>query len=115
MSDLTTGVMFMIVSVFIASIAQILLKISAGRTYSSRLKEYLNPYVVTGYGLMLISTVLTMLALRTLPLSWSPVLESLSYLFVGIMGYFILKERFSRRKLTGIIIILAGIMIFSSR
>ena len=104
----------MILSVFIASTAQILLKISAGQPHDSRIKEYLNPYVVTGYVLMLASTVLTMLALRTVPLSWSPVLESLSYIFVAVMGYFILKERSGKRKKIGFIIILFGIIIFSN-
>ena len=113
MSDFQSGVVLLIFSVFIASAAQILLKISACRPHSSRLKEYLNPYVVLGYAMMLASTVLTMLALRSVPLSWSPALESFSYLFVGMMGYFILKERFTRKKLLGLVVILAGIFVFS--
>ena len=104
MSDFQSGVLLLILSVFIASAAQILLKISAGRPHSSRLKEYLNPYVILGYFMMLASTILTMLALRSVPLSWSPALESFSYLFVGIMGYFILKERYSRKKSVWVIL-----------
>jgi drug/metabolite transporter (DMT)-like permease len=55
-----------------------------------------------------------MLALRYLPLSMSPILESASYIFVSIMGYFLLKEKFSRRKIAGLALILLGILVFSA-
>ena len=43
----------------------------------------------------------------------SPILESTGYIFVSVMGYIFLKERFSRRKLMGFALILAGIVIFN--
>ena len=65
------------------------------------------------YGLFFISTILTMLALRYVPLSLQPILESAGYIYVSVMGYFLLKERFSRRKLLGLALILLGIFIYS--
>lgn len=73
----------------------------------------MNRYVIAGYMLLFVSTILTMLALKKVPLSWSPVIESCSYIFVSILGYFILKEKFHRRKLLGMCVIFAGILIFS--
>lgn len=113
MNSLQASVCILILSVFAASVSQILLKISANRTHSSGLREYLNKYVIAGYGLLFLSTLLTMAALKRVPLSWSPVIESASYIFVSVMGYFVLKERFSKRKLLGLLVILVGILVFS--
>ena len=51
--------MLLILSVVVASFSQILLKKSAGKTYASVLQEYLNPLVIIGYGMMVLSTLLT--------------------------------------------------------
>ena len=103
----------LVASVFIASVSQILLKLSADREHRSRLGEYLNPHVITGYALLFVSTILTMLALRRVPLSWQPVIESVSYFFVSVMGFLFLKERFTKKKILGLAVIFAGILIFS--
>ena len=108
MNELQIYICILIVSVFVASLSQILLKISANKTYRDRLHEYLNPYVITGYGLLFLSTLLTMVALKKVPLSLSS-----SYIFVSLMGYLVLKERFTKRKLLGLLVILVGILVFS--
>lgn len=113
MSNLNGSFLILFLSVFIASIAQIFLKYSANRSYTSRIREYVNIYVITGYSFMLLSTILTMTALKKVPLSWVPMVESSSYIFVSVLGYWILKERLTKRKIKGLLIILAGIMIFS--
>lgn len=103
----------LLVSVFISSVSQILLKKAADRSYANRLREYMNPLVIGAYGMFFCSVILTMLALKYLPLSMSPILESTGYIFVSVLGYFFLKERFSRRKLLGFALILGGIAVFS--
>ena len=112
MSSLGISVCLLLLSVFISSVAQIILK-KAAKTYESTLKEYMNPMVIGAYGLFFCSVILTMLALKHVPLSMSPILESTGYIFVSVMGYIFLKERFSRRKLMGFALILAGIVIFN--
>ena len=113
MSSLGISVCLLLLSVFISSVSQIILKKSADKTYESTLKEYMNPMVIGAYGLFFCSVILTMLALKHVPLSMSPILESTGYIFVSVMGYIFLKERFSRRKLMGFALILAGIVIFN--
>ncbi|MDD3277358.1 MAG: EamA family transporter [Lachnospiraceae bacterium] len=113
MSNFAIAVCVLLGSVLISSVSQIMLKIAANKSYKSPLAEYLNPLVIVSYGMFFISTILTMLALKYVPLSLQPILESSSYIFVTIMGYFLLKERFSRRKLAGLALIFLGIMIFS--
>ncbi len=113
MSRLEVAVCVLLFSVFISSVSQILLKKAANRTYETPLKEYLNPLVVGAYGLFFCSVILTMLALKHVPLSMSPILESTGYIFVSVMGYIFLKEKFTRRKLCGFALILAGVIIFN--
>ena len=108
MSSLGISVCLLLLSVFISSVSQIILKKAADKTYESTLKEYMNPMVIGAYGLFFCSVILTMLALKHVPLSMSPILESTGYIFVSVMGYIFLKERFSRRKLMGFALILAG-------
>ncbi len=114
MSDYGISVIILIISVLISSVSQIILKISANKTYETRIKEYLNPYVITAYAMFFGSTILTMIALKHLPLSQQPLYESISYIFVSVMGFFLLKEKFSKRKLLGLALILVGIFIFSA-
>lgn len=113
MSRLEVSVCVLLFSVFISSVSQILLKKAANRTYETPLKEYLNLLVVGAYGLFFCSVILTMLALKYVPLSMSPILESIGYIFVSVMGYIFLKEKFTRRKLCGFALILAGVIIFN--
>lgn len=113
MSRFHAAICILLLSVFISSVSQILLKKAADRTYGSVFREYLNPLVIGAYAMFCCSVVLTMLALKYVPLSMSPILESTGYIFVSVMGYFFLKERFSRRKLMGFALILAGIAVFN--
>ncbi|MDC7291377.1 EamA family transporter [Blautia schinkii] len=113
MNKLSTAVCVLLISVFISSVSQILLKKAANKKYESPVREYLNPLVIGAYAMFFSSVILTMLALKAVPLSMSPILESTGYIFVSVLGYFFLKERFSRRKLAGIALILVGIAIFS--
>ncbi len=113
MSRLEISVCILLLSVFISSVSQIILKKAAGKPYDSTLKEYLNPMVIGAYGMFFCSVILTMIALKYVPLSMSPILESTGYIFVSVMGYFFLKEKFSKRKLAGFALILAGIVIFN--
>ena len=68
MSRLEISVCILLFSVFISSVSQILLKKAANRTYESPLKEYLNPLVIGAYGMFFCSVILTMLALKYVPL-----------------------------------------------
>lgn len=112
MNDLGKYVAIWMFSVLISSFSQVLLKMAANKTYDSKLKEYLNPTVITAYGIFFISTLLTMYALKYVPLTMSPVIESTSYIFVPVFGVLILKEKISRRRLLGMGIMLIGILIF---
>jgi drug/metabolite transporter (DMT)-like permease len=90
-----------------------LLKKSAEKKYNSKIREYLNPYVIIGYGLFFGCTLLSMFALKVVPLSAAPVLESFGYVFVAVLGFFFLREKLTKRQLLSSVLIVLGILIYS--
>lgn len=103
---------FLCASVVIASFSQVLLKKSAGKKYSSFIKEYLNPYVITGYLMMAVSTVLTIIAYKEIAYKNGPVIESLGYILVMFLGLIFFGEKITVRKIVGNTLILIGIIVF---
>jgi len=55
---------------------------------------------------------LGMLALRFIPLSLASVLESAGYVYVALLSYFVFKEKITKRKLFGVILIILGSILF---
>ncbi len=113
MSELAVYSLIMIASVLISSVSQIMLKKSAQKQYPSKIKEYLNPLVIIAYILFFGCTLITMYALKVVPLSMSPVIEASGYIFVTVLSFIFLKEKFTRRQVVGMVLIIMGIIIFS--
>lgn len=102
----------MLVSVSIASVSQLLLKKSSMKTYSSVVREYFNPLVIGGYGLLVLSMLLTIYAYSGMDYKNGPVIESLGNVFVLVLGCLFLRERITVRKLLGIACIMGGMAVF---
>ena len=96
-----------------SAVAQILLKKSANKKYSSKIKEYLNPYVIISYSIFLGATFCTMYAYKGIPLSLGPVLAASEYVFVAVLSRLLIKEKISFKKLFGLSVIIVGIVIYS--
>ena len=101
-----------LLSVVIASFSQVMLKLGAGKTYNSKIREYLNVYVITGYGMLFVSMVITIVAYSHLSYLSVPVVEAVAYVLVPVLSYFIFKEKLTKRKILGILFILTGIVIY---
>lgn len=99
-------------SVVVASVSQVLLKKSAQRSYGSVVREYLNGYVICGYGLLFFSMLLTVYAYSGMDYINGPVIESLGNILVLVLSRFVFREKISVRKLAGIACIMAGIVVF---
>ena len=105
--------LLLLFGVFISSISQVLLKKSALKKYDSKLKEYLNPLVFISYSIFIISTFLSIFAYKGIPLSMGPVLEATSYFYVTFFGVTIFQEKLNKNKILALILIIAGILIYS--
>ena len=97
-----------VLSIAIASYSQIILKKGAGQK-----NIYINKYTIVGYSLMVLSTVLTLIGYKMVSLTLSGILQALSFVFVPILSYILLKEKIDKKTIIGIIVIICGIVIYS--
>jgi drug/metabolite transporter (DMT)-like permease len=67
--------------------------------------------VIIAYGIFFLATLVTIYAYKGIPLSLGPILETTGYLWVSLLGYFILKEKISRRKILGLAVVIVGIFV----
>lgn len=104
--------LLLVLAVTIAALSQILLKMSASKTYDAWWKEYLNPLVIGGYGMLFGSMVLDIIAFTRVDYKNGPVLESLGNILVPLFSLLILKEKMTKRKIIGTAVIMAGIFVF---
>ena len=107
-------IVIMFLSVSAASISQLLLKKSAMKKYASVIKEYLNPLVIGGYGILFLSMLLTIYAYSGMDYKNGPIIESFGNVIVLVLGYLFLKEKISVKKLMGIVCIMVGMAVFYS-
>ena len=108
--------LLMVGGVLISSVSQVLLKISANRSRVTEgiLRQYLNPFVLIGYVLFAVAMVLPLIAYQYVDFKFGAVVESLAYFFVMVLSRVILKEKVTRNKIIGNILIIAGVILFSS-
>ncbi len=97
----------------IAAISQVLLKKSAKNTYSSLIREYLNPFVIIGYALMVLATVCGLIAYhKGVPYKNGVMIESIGFILVMIFSKVFFGEEITKRKVIGNALILLGMVIF---
>ena len=105
--------LLVILSVLSAAGAQMLLKQGARKEYSSFLRQYLNSWVISGYGIMGASLLLNIFCLsRGVQVKEISIIESLSYLFVPVLSWIFFKENITWRKAGAIAVIMAGVLVF---
>ncbi len=103
----------LLLGTFISSVSQVILKKAALKTYPSKIRSYLNFPVVFAYSLFILTTFMCIFAYKVVPLSYGPVLEASSYLYVTFFGVVIFKEKITKKKAVALVLILLGIVIYS--
>ncbi len=99
-------------AVIISAVSQMLLKKAAGISYESRIREYLNIWVISGYFLMVVSTLCVIYAYKGIAYKNGAVIESFGYLLIMILSRLFFNEKIASHKLIGNLIIVLGIIIF---
>lgn len=103
----------LLISVFISSVSQVMLKKAANKQYESKIKEYLNPLVFFAYVMFFGCTLLTVFAYKVVPLSLGPILEATGYFYVTIFGVVFFGEKITKKKWLAIVFIVLGIACYS--
>ncbi|MCR4791482.1 MAG: EamA family transporter [Lachnospiraceae bacterium] len=103
----------LLLGTFISSISQVMLKKAADKHYDSAIKEYLNPLVIGAYSIFILSTFMSILAYKGIPLSMGPILEATGYFYVTFFGVKIFGEKLNRGKIIALALIIVGIVAYS--
>lgn len=105
--------LLVVVSVLAAAGAQMLLKQGARKKYPSIVRQYLNLWVIGGYGIMAVSLLLNIFCLgHGVQVKEVSIIESLSFLFVPVLSLFFFNEKITWRKVGAIAIIMLGVVVF---
>ena len=98
---------------FFSAISQILLKQSANIRYENPIREYLNWRVIVAYGMFFGILLLNTWCYTKVDMRYGPVIDTAAYVFVLILSRLILKEKITRGKIIGNLIIIAGILVYT--
>jgi small multidrug resistance pump len=109
---MTTAVTIFLAGVIMAAFGHVLIKKGATRTHSLT-GSFFDSFVIAGYVLMLASTVATTISLKTMPLKLTVSLQPLGFILVVLLSVAFLRERMRRHHLWGMLLIVAGIVIFN--
>lgn len=101
------------VSGFIAAVSQLILKLAASKPNGKTgIMQYMDIRIIASYGMLFATIFLNMIAMRYMPYKYAPVLSSLSYVFVLLLGRFVLHETIGKKKMVGIVMIFFGMMVY---
>lgn len=105
--------LLVILSVFLAACAQMLLKQGARQEYTQWWRQYANGWVICGYAIMFATMMLNIFAMsKGVQIKELSIIESMSYLFVPALSFFIFEEKLTWRKILAIAIIITGVIVF---
>ncbi len=105
-------ILIYIFGVLISSIAQIMLKKAAQVSYANKIKEYLNSKTIFAYFIFFLATVVTVFAYKGIPLIYGALIGTSEYIFVTVFSGLFLKEKISKKKVLGLVLIIVGIIFF---
>ena len=98
---------------FFTAISQVLLKQSAEKEHKSWIFEYLNWRVIAAYGISFSVLLLNTYAYTKVDMKYGAVIDTFSYVFVMVLSYLILKEKFTKGQLIGNLMIITGVMVYT--
>lgn len=101
-----------VLTAFASAISQILLNISARKKYKKSIQEYLNPWVITSYGILVLVLIANVYLLGFMNLKEENAVAASTYVFVLILSRIFLKEKITWKKVLGNVLIIVGILIF---
>ena len=100
-----TFMLIMLAGTFFSAISQVLLKQSANMEYKNPLREYLNWRVILAYGIFFGVLLLNTWCYTKVDMKFGPVIDTAAYVFVLLFSWQILKEKISRGKIIGNLVV----------
>ena len=98
---------------FFTAVSQILLKQSSTIKYENKIRESLNFRVILSYGMFFLILLLNTWCYTKVEMRYGPVIDTAAYVFVLLLSRLILKEKITKGKILGNLIIITGILIYT--
>ena len=108
-----TFILIMLGGTFFTAVSQILLKQSSNIKYENKIREYLNFRVILSYGMFFLILLLNTWCYTKVEMRYGPVIDTAAYVFVLLLSRIILKEKITKGKFIGNLIIIAGIIVYT--
>lgn len=107
------GYILVIISALIAVVSQMMLKQSARKEHANWWREYINVWVIGGYGLMVVSLIINLIAIHMGILAQEvSIIECINYLLIPLAAWMVFKEPITKRKMLAIGVIMVGVVVF---
>ena len=103
---------FLLFSNLIGALSQVLLKKSAMQEHKNFISEYLNAKVISAYLMFFLAVFIDLTALKIVPVSYIPIIETSSYIFAIILSRIFFKDKINLKQMAAIAVIMAGIAIY---
>lgn len=102
-----------VLTAVLASFGQLFFKLSAKQGSTKLINKLFQWQFITGGLFFFFSASSSIIALKYIPFSIFYSFSALNYLFIGFLSHLILKEKFDIQKITGLFIIVIGIIIYN--
>ena len=112
MNSLIAAILFEC-TIIISALLQIPLKKSASNSKYRGIRTYLNPVVLSVYVTFFLITFITTYLYKNVDLTFSTLLYKTEYIFIALFSVLFLKERITKRKFLGFVIIISGVLAYS--
>jgi len=112
MTDLS--MVFLVSMIIFTGFSQVLLKVGANKANMKKCNiSYVNPYTLIAFSLYVLTTLLTVYALKDIPLNLFYASTSLKFVLILILSKLVLREKIDSSKAFAVLLILVGVMVFN--
>ena len=108
-----TFILIILGGTIFTAVYQIHLKKSSNIKYENKIREYLNFRVILSYGMFFLILLLNTWCYTKVEMRYGPVIDTAAYVFVLLLSRLILKEKITKGKILGNLIIITGILIYT--
>lgn len=105
--------LLLFIATFFTAISQLLLKQSALIKRDNWIYDYLNWRVITAYGIAFSVLLVNTYAFTQVDMKYGSIIDTFSYVFVMLLSFLVLREKFTKKQLIGNLIIIFGVMMYT--
>jgi small multidrug resistance pump len=105
---------YLVLVIAFTGFSQTLLKVGANQSCEKKfIAAYVNPYILTAYGLYVMATLFTVYALKDISLNQFYTATSMKFVLILVLSKLILREKIDQTKLIAVWLIISGVIVFN--